>query len=30
MEIEERAGEAAADAARQVIRDELVVNADLI
>jgi len=30
MEIEERAGEAAAEAARQVVRDELVVNVDLI
>jgi hypothetical protein len=29
-ELEERAGEAAAEAARQVVRDELVVNVDLI
>jgi hypothetical protein len=30
LEIEERAGECAAEAARQVVRDELVVNVDLI
>ena len=30
LEIEERAGEAAAEAARQVIRDELVASVDLI